>query len=90
MTALPLLFLAMTATSVLAEPTVYLREQFEDGGESFRPNHSLTVKTLVVNCQLHERVAKMVTMLFVAWWQCCSLCIYAVCIVFDQTLQLSI
>lgn len=35
MTALPLLFLAMSAASVLAEPAVYLREQFEDGGESF-------------------------------------------------------
>lgn len=35
MTALPLLLLAMSAASVLAEPTVYLREQFEDGGESF-------------------------------------------------------
>lgn len=56
MTALPLLFLAMTATSVLAEPTVYLREQFEDGGESFTPNYSLTTKSGVMNCQLHVYV----------------------------------
>lgn len=41
MTALQLLFLAVSATSVLAEPTVYLREQFEDGGESFSPHDSL-------------------------------------------------
>lgn len=33
MTALPLLFLAVSATSLLAESTVYFREQFEDGGE---------------------------------------------------------
>lgn len=39
MTALQLLFLAMSAASVLAEPTVYLREQFEDGGESFLFTH---------------------------------------------------
>lgn len=43
MTALPLLFLAMTATSVLAEPTVHLREQFEDGGESFTQNKSFSL-----------------------------------------------
>lgn len=55
MTALPLLFLAMTVTSVLAEPTVYLREQFEDGGESFTPN-SLTAKPGVMNCQLHVHI----------------------------------
>lgn len=33
MTALSLLLVAVSAASVLAESTVYLREQFEDGGE---------------------------------------------------------
>lgn len=53
MPALPLLLLALTATSVVAEPTVYLREQFEDGGESFSPNDSLAAKPRLMNCQLH-------------------------------------
>lgn len=53
MPAWPLLLLALTATSVLAEPAVYLREQFEDGGESFPPDYSLTAKPRVMNCQLH-------------------------------------
>lgn len=33
MTGLSLLLLAVSAAAVLAEPTVYFREQFEDGGE---------------------------------------------------------
>lgn len=33
MTALPLLLMAVSAASVLAESTVHYREQFEDGGE---------------------------------------------------------
>lgn len=47
MAALPLVLWALTAASVLAEPAVYLREQFEDGGESF------SRKPGVMTCRLH-------------------------------------
>lgn len=83
MAAVPLILVALTATSVLAEPTVYLREQFEDGGESFTPNVSLTAKPGVMNCKSHAYILSFIWQLnrllflsfFVAWREYCFLSI---------------
>lgn len=97
MTAFPLLFLAMSVTSVLAEPTVHLREQFEDGGESFTPNYSLTAKPRVkdshlfvhiVNLQKHslpmnEWLYWLLCFVLHGWNIVVFVFVYASCIVFD-------
>lgn len=64
MTAVSLLLLAMTATSVLAESSVHFREQFEDGGEVLYA--AIYNCTVVSNCNSVNKAD------FIVFSQCTS------------------